>query len=121
MNKKKVLITAFAAVLLIAAAAVALIKTGVFVPKKKVYIPEGSTINVRDEFTAQLTESVSANHGRAQVNACRLEQTEKGLVAQPVRSKSGLITQLAGADGYFIIDRDCEGLPQGAQIHVFLN
>ena len=57
MNKKKVLITAFAAVLLIAAAAVALIKTGVFAPKKKVYIPEGSTINVRDEFTAQLTET----------------------------------------------------------------
>ena len=71
--------------------------------------------------TAELAESVGANHGRAQVNACRLEQTEKGLVAQPVRSKSGLITQLAGADGFFIIDRDCEGLPQGAQVHVFLN
>lgn len=71
--------------------------------------------------TAELTESVGANHGRAQVNACRLEQTEKGLLAHPVRSKSGLITQLAGADGYFIIDRDCEGLPQGAQVHVFLN
>ena len=77
--------------------------------------------DARYPVTAQLTESVSANHGRAQVNACRLEQTEKGLVAQPVRSKSGLITQLAGAGGYFIIDRDCEGLPEGAQVHVFLN
>lgn len=72
MNKKKVLITAFAAVLLIAAAAVALIKTGVFVPKKKVYIPEGSTINVRDEFTAQLTEaevsdSVSETVSKAEI------------------------------------------------------
>ena len=71
--------------------------------------------------TAELTESVSANHGRAQVNACRLEQTEKGLLAIPIRSKSGLITQLAGADGYFIIDRDCEGLPKGAKVNVFMN
>lgn len=77
--------------------------------------------DARYPVTAQLTESVSANHGRAQVNACRLKQTEKGLLALPVRSKSGLITQLAGAGGYFIIDRDCEGLPEGAQVHVFLN
>lgn len=55
MNKKKWIIAACAAVLLIAAAAV-LIKSGVLVPKKKVYIPEGTTVNVRKEFTAQLTE-----------------------------------------------------------------
>ena len=41
-------------------------------------------------------------------------------MASPIRSKSGLITQLAGADGYFIIERDCEGLPRGAQVHVYL-
>ena len=81
MNKKKVLITAFAAVLLIAAAAVALIKTGVFVPKKKVYIPEGSTINVRDEFTAQLTEtevsdSVSETVSKAEITNSYEAQSE---------------------------------------------
>ena len=81
MNKKKVLITAFAAVLLIAAAAVALIKTGVFVPKKKVYIPEGSTINVRDEFTAQLTEaevsdSVSETVSKAEITDFYESQSE---------------------------------------------
>ena len=38
--------------------------------------------------------------------------------ARPIRGKSGLITTLAGADGYFCIDRDCEGLPQGAEIQV---
>lgn len=71
--------------------------------------------------SAELTESVGANHGRAQVNACRLEKTDGGLLAFPVRSKSGLITQLAGADGFFIIDRDCEGLPKGARVQVFTN
>ena len=71
--------------------------------------------------TAALTESVSANHGRAQVNACCLEKAEGRLMAVPIRSKSGLITQLAGADGFFVIDRDCEGLAKGAEIKVFLS
>lgn len=70
--------------------------------------------------SARLSESVGANHGRAQINACRLTRTGEGLVAVPIRSKSGLITQLAGADGFFCIDRDCEGLPRGAEIQVTL-
>ena len=68
---------------------------------------------------ARITESVSANHGRAQVHCCRLQRREGELLATPIRGKSGLITTLAGADGYFVIDRDCEGLPQGAEIQVF--
>ena len=68
---------------------------------------------------ARITESVSANHGRAQVHCCRLERRAGELWATPIRGKSGLITTLAGADGYFVIDRDCEGLPQGAEIQVF--
>ena len=70
--------------------------------------------------TAELTESLGANHGREQINACHLLREGGRLLAAPIRSKSGLITQLAGADGYFIIERDCEGLPKGAQVQVFL-
>ena len=70
--------------------------------------------------TAYLSESVNANHGRAQYLCCRLLPQEGKLIAVPIRSKSGLITQLAGADGYFCIQRDCEGLPQGAQIEVMV-
>ena len=70
--------------------------------------------------TAELTESVGANHGREQINACHLRRENGRLLAAPIRSKSGLITQLAGADGYFIIERDCEGLPKGAQVQVTL-
>ncbi|MCR5087904.1 MAG: molybdopterin molybdotransferase MoeA [Oscillospiraceae bacterium] len=70
---------------------------------------------------AELSESLGANHGRAQVNACRLQHDGNRLVAVPVRSKSGLITQLAGADGYLVIDRDCEGLEKGASVEVTLS
>lgn len=68
--------------------------------------------------TARITESISANHGRAQYHCCRLEQKDDVLYAIPIRGKSGLITTLAGTDGYFCIDRDCEGLPQFAEIQV---
>ena len=68
--------------------------------------------------TARITESVSANHGRAQYHCCRLERRDGQLYAYPIRGKSGLITTLAGSDGYFCIGRDCEGLPQDAEIQV---
>ena len=68
--------------------------------------------------TASLSENISANHGRAQYHCCRLERKEGKLMAYPIRGKSGLITTLAGADGYFCIERDCEGLPRFAQIQV---
>ena len=68
--------------------------------------------------TARVTESNSANHGRAQYHCCRLTKKDGQLYAQPIRGKSGLITTLAGADGYFCIDRDCEGLPKDAEIQV---
>ncbi len=68
--------------------------------------------------TAKVTESIGANHGRAQYQCCRLERKDGELYAYPIRGKSGLITTLAGADGYFCIDRDCEGLPKFAEIQV---
>jgi len=71
--------------------------------------------------TARVTESISANHGRAQYQCCRLERRDGELYACPIRGKSGLITTLAGADGYFCIDRDCEGLPKNAEIQVTLS
>ena len=70
---------------------------------------------------AALSESLNANHGRQQINACRLEEANGRLTAHPIRSKSALITQLAGADGYLVIDRDCEGLPKDAEVDVFWN
>ena len=71
--------------------------------------------------TAKVTENIGANHGRAQYQCCRLERKDGELYAIPIRGKSGLITTLAGADGYFCIDRDCEGLPQFAEIQVTIS
>ncbi len=68
--------------------------------------------------TAYLSENISANHGRAQYHGCRLARENGRLTAFPIRGKSGLITTLAGTDGYFCIPRDCEGLPRGAEIQV---
>ena len=68
--------------------------------------------------TAKITENISANHGRAQYHCCRLERKDSQLLAYPIRGKSGLITTLAGADGYFCITRDQEGLPKDAEIQV---
>ena len=68
--------------------------------------------------TAKVTENISANHGRAQYHCCRLEYVDGAVYAHPIRGKSGLITTLAGADGYFCISRDCEGLPKGAEVQV---
>ncbi|MBQ6371965.1 MAG: molybdopterin molybdotransferase MoeA [Oscillospiraceae bacterium] len=68
---------------------------------------------------AELAESLNANHGRMQINACRLEETDGKLKAFPIRSKSGLITQLAGADGYLVIGRDLEGLPKDAEVEIY--
>ena len=68
---------------------------------------------------ARLTENVSANHGRAQYCACRLRREDGALWAEPIRTKSGLITALSGADGYFSVDRDCEGIMRGAAVRVY--
>lgn len=69
---------------------------------------------------AKLTEAVSANHGRAQYSGVRLEKKDGELYASPVRTKSGLISSLAGCDGYFIISRDSEGCGKGEEITVYL-
>ena len=72
------------------------------------------------EASAKLSESVEANHGRAQYTGVFLEKRGSELIAHPIRGKSGLITTLAGSDGYFCIPRDCEGLPAGTFVQVTL-
>ena len=69
---------------------------------------------------AVLTEVLPSNHGRAELVAVRLEQRDDGLRAVPIRGKSGLISQLARADGYVAIARNQEGLAAGAAVQVVL-
>ncbi|MBR0026349.1 MAG: molybdopterin molybdotransferase MoeA [Clostridia bacterium] len=69
---------------------------------------------------ARLTEPVSANHGRAQYSGVKLHLREGEWLAEPIRGKSGLITTLAAADGYFCIPRDREGAAAGETVRVTL-
>lgn len=73
------------------------------------------------QLPAELTEAVNANHGRAQYTGVRLERSGGRLLAHPIHTKSGLITSLAGTDGYFCVPRDCEGLSAGSQVSVILS
>ena len=70
------------------------------------------------EVKAILRENISANHGRAQYTAALLETEDGRVYAKPVYMKSGLITGIAAADGYFCVPRDTEGLPAGAEVTV---
>ncbi len=70
--------------------------------------------------SATLTESVSANHGRAQYGGISLYRENERWYAQPIRSKSGLVSSLCSADGFFCIPRDSEGCAAGESIEVTL-
>ena len=67
---------------------------------------------------ARLTAPVPANHGRAQYAGVFLTREGDGLAARPVHTKSGLITSLAGSDGYLCVPRDCEGFSAGQQVEI---
>lgn len=69
---------------------------------------------------AVLAEGLPSNHGRTELVAVRLEERDGQVRAVPVRGKSGLISQLSGADGYIEIPRNQEGLAAGAEVSVRL-
>ncbi len=67
-----------------------------------------------EQVEARLTRAVSSNHGREEFILVRLD----GKDAEPVPSKSGLISTVSRANAYFIIPRDQEGLPKGSLVQV---
>lgn len=69
---------------------------------------------------AKLTEAVSANHGREQFGGAVLFEEAGVTYVRPVHSKSGLISTLAGCDGFFVVPRDCEGFAKGEEIEVIV-
>ena len=69
---------------------------------------------------ALLAQGLPSNHGRAELVPVRLEDREGVRHAVPVRSKSGLISQLGHANGCIEIPRNQEGLAAGAEVDVKL-
>ncbi len=72
------------------------------------------------QINATLAESVEANHGRAQFVPVIIEEQDGQSIAHPIRNKSGLITTLASAHGYFIIPQDCEGYAKNTPLTVYI-
>lgn len=66
--------------------------------------------------TAEITESVSSNHGREEFVPVILDNGK----AQPLFFKSGLVSLLSSADGYVIVPRNKEGLLKNEKVTVHL-
>ena len=79
----------------------------------------GRQLQVR-EVPAVLSETISANDGRAQYLGVFLKEKDGVTYAEPIHSKSGLITNMAASDGFFCIPRDCEGIHAGKTVSVRL-
>lgn len=68
---------------------------------------------------AALEANLPGAGGKTTFYLVELLESPEGLVARPVLGKSGLITPMAGADGYIRIERDCEGLGRGTTVAVY--
>lgn len=70
--------------------------------------------------TATMTENVHSGEGRETYQLVNLKRAESGWLAEPIRAKSGSISQLAKADGYVVIGTDTEGVVAGQTVDVIL-
>lgn len=66
--------------------------------------------------SAEITESISSNHGREELVPVILENG----MAQPLFFKSGLVSLLSSADGFTVIPRNKEGLFKDEKVTVYL-
>ena len=69
---------------------------------------------------ARLSCNAPSSPGKLTCQPCRLIHDAGGYIAEPVFGKSGLITTLTQADGYFVTARDTEGLKAGELVMVHL-
>ena len=70
---------------------------------------------------ARLGQNLAAAAGKQTWQPVRLRQQEDGqYLAEPIFYRSGLITALSRADGFFTLNRDSEGLAAGALVQVRL-
>jgi len=71
--------------------------------------------------SAEISENIGSNHGREEYIPVKLKSENGRTTAYPIRTKSGLITSLAGDDGWMRIPRDCEGIEKGQTVDIILN
>jgi molybdopterin molybdotransferase len=69
---------------------------------------------------ARISRNAPSAPGKLTCWPCRLEWSDSGYTAEPIFGKSGLITTLTQADGYFAVERRKEGLISGQTVMVHL-
>ncbi|MDY7032026.1 MAG: molybdopterin molybdotransferase MoeA [Thermodesulfobacteriota bacterium] len=70
--------------------------------------------------SAVLTTSVHSVHGREEYVRVKLEPDGHGLTASPVFGKSGMLSTLVKADGFFIVPIHSEGVARGEKVDVYI-
>lgn len=70
--------------------------------------------------SAVLATSVHSPHGREEYIRVKLEQEQDRLLARPVFGKSGMISTLVKADGFFVVPIHTEGVADGETVDVYL-
>ncbi|MBR5430401.1 MAG: molybdopterin molybdotransferase MoeA [Firmicutes bacterium] len=81
---------------------------------------EATAQSGRRPLAARLDRNLMGSPGKETYQPVRLHLTEAGWLAEPVFYRSGLISALAAADGFFVLDRNREGLAAGEQVLVYL-
>lgn len=69
---------------------------------------------------AALTASVHSAQGREEYIRVKMDERQGRMSAQPVLGKSGMLSTLVKADGFFVVPIHAEGVPAGAMVDVFL-
>ena len=69
---------------------------------------------------ARLKRNINSAAGRLDVVRVQLELEEDDLLARPILGKSGAISTLSQAHGYFLIDEDSQGVSTDDIVDVHL-
>lgn len=69
---------------------------------------------------ARLTRNINSAAGRLDVVRVKLEKIDSIWTAQPIMGKSGSISTLSRAHGYFLIEEDSQGVLENSMIKVTL-
>ena len=70
--------------------------------------------------SAVLATSVHSAQGREEYVRVKIEDIEGQISARPIFGKSGMLSTLAKADGFFVVPIHAEGIPAGETVDVIL-
>lgn len=69
---------------------------------------------------ARINQNLNSAPGRRDVIRVQLKKEQGQTVAEPVFGKSGAISTLSRADGFFFIEEDSQGISENSEVEVFL-